>query len=587
VRPLHVVLGALLIATPASVLAQATQETSCIACHSDSELWDAEGLRTVQDFAQDVHAEAGLSCHDCHGGNPDPALTADSEAAMDPGYKPNPFRKAPTRGEIPDACGRCHSDAAYMKRFNPGLRVDQEQEYWTSQHGKALRRGDTVVATCVDCHGAHGILRPGNPLAPVYPTHVADTCKGCHADAQRMQGRRLPDGRALPVDQYARWHQSVHARALLDRGDLSAPTCNDCHGNHGATPPGLDSIALVCGQCHGREAQLFRESAKRAGFETHSAFMADAGDAGCASCHEPPAPQARLKGPHVLSECASCHGNHGVVRPTVALLSPLPETPCAFCHEGPDSVASEVPEPQAKRRNYERLRDTLLAEAQARQLAGTDRFDWLVDRALALPTHVVSAETDGGAEQPRPEFERLFTKFRIGKTHYTYEDPATGQPARADIVRCSDCHEVDPDSSDAATGLGTARDFLSSMRELTALTARAERILLAARRGGVETRETLLQLDHAIDAQIELEVLVHTFSSGEGGAFSEKHQEGLGFARAALADGQLALEELSARRTGLAVSLVFIVLVLLALGLKIRQLSRERAAASDAPGFEI
>ena len=576
----RVVLGALLLtAVAGTARAQASRPTSCIACHGDPELWDADGLRAVRGFPQDVHAEVGLSCHDCHGGNPDPALAEDAEAAMDRAYRPNPFRPTPARGGIPGACGRCHSDAAYMKRFNPGLRVDQEQEYWTSQHGRALRRGDASVATCVDCHRVHGTLRPGNPLSPVYPTHVAETCRGCHADPQRMRGRRLPDGRALPVDQYARWHQSVHARALLERGDLSAPTCNDCHGNHGATPPGLDSIALVCGQCHGREAQLFRASPKQSGFQDHGALLAAAGEAGCAACHQAPAPQSKLEGPHVLSECASCHGSHGVVRPTVALLSPLPETPCAFCHEGPDSVASEVPEPQVKQRNYEAMRDALLAEAAGGKLEGTERFDWLVDRALSLPTHVVAAgPEDPRAGELRPEFERLFTKFRIGKTYYTYEDPATGKRARAGIVRCGDCHEAGPALSGTPTGLGTAQEFLRRMRELTALTARAERILLAARRGGVETRETLLKIDHAVDAQIELEVLVHTFSSAEGGAFREKHAEGLEHARLALAGGQRALDELSARRRGLVVSLVFIVMVLIGLGLKIRQLSRRRAA---------
>ncbi len=499
---------------------------------------------------------------------------------MDSGYARHPFRGTLARKDIPGLCGRCHSDATYMKRFNPSLRVDQEQEYWTSQHGRALRGGDDGVATCVDCHDVHGILRSGNPLSPVYPTRVAETCRGCHADPQRMRGRRLPDGRALPVDQYARWHQSVHARALLERGDLSAPTCNDCHGNHGATPPGLESIALVCGQCHGREAQLFRASPKQTGLENHAELLAAAGAAGCAACHAPPAPQARLEGPHVLSECASCHGNHGVVRPTVALLSPLPETPCAFCHEGPDSVASEVPEPELKRRNYEAMRDALLADAAGRQLQGTERFDWLVDRALALPTHVLASEPGAPrANRLRPEFERLFTKFRIGKTHYTYDDPATGRPTRADIVRCDGCHEA-PAGSDRTSGLGTAQDYLRRMRELTALTARAERILLAARRGGVETRETLLEIDRAVDAQIELEVLVHTFSSAEGGAFVEKHAQGLEHARAALAGGQRALGELSARRRGLVVSLVVIVLVLIGLALKIRQLSRRRALES-------
>src|SRR6266540_7241295 len=32
-------------------------------------------------------------------------------------------------------CGRCHSDAQFMKRYNPALRVDQVAEYATSVHG--------------------------------------------------------------------------------------------------------------------------------------------------------------------------------------------------------------------------------------------------------------------------------------------------------------------------------------------------------------------------------------------------------------------------------------------------------------------
>ena len=34
-------------------------------------------------------------------------------------------------------------------------------------------------------------------------------------------------GQPLPIDQYARWRESVHADSLLVREDLSAPTCND------------------------------------------------------------------------------------------------------------------------------------------------------------------------------------------------------------------------------------------------------------------------------------------------------------------------------------------------------------------------
>jgi hypothetical protein len=546
--------------------------TSCTACHSDATFFEGEALRIVADFRDDVHARVGLSCHDCHGGNPDPALAEDL-AAMDEGFAPNPYRGAPERTAVPAACGRCHSDPDYMRRFRPDLRVDQEAEYRTSHHGRRLAQGDTRVATCVDCHGVHGIARIGEARSRVHPKQVAETCKACHGDPKRMAGSVRSDGKTpFPIDQYAHWRQSVHAAALLERDDLSAPTCNDCHGNHGATPPGVGSVAFVCGQCHGREAELFRASPKQEGFAAHNELLAGVGEGGCANCHEAPEPQAAITSSHPLSECTACHGNHAIVRPTVAMLS-LPATPCAFCHESPGALAAGVAEPRVKRENYERMRDGLLAEAERQGIQGDDRFDWLVDRALALPTHTLPEGPPGPGGAPlRPEFERLFTKFRIGKVHFTYEDPATGKPARAAVVRCADCHSESPQLAGEPAGRRTAGQFLARMRELTAATARAERIFLSARRGGVETREALAAIDAAVDAQIELEVLVHTFAAHPQSEFVKKHREGMDHSRAALLAGQSALDELAYRRRGLAVSLVLIVLVLIGLAIKIRQL---------------
>lgn len=561
--------------TPAS---GAPAATSCMACHSDPGMFEGDALKIPAAFVDDVHGQVGLSCQDCHGGNPDPALR-DDPGAMDPGFAANPYRGAPARADIPAFCGRCHSDPATMRRFRPDIRVDQEREYRTSVHGMALAKGDVKVATCVDCHGIHGIRRISDPDSPVYPKRVAETCRACHGDPKRMTGYSLPDGRPLPVDQYAHWRQSVHAKALLERGDLSAPTCNDCHGNHGATPPGVDSVAFVCGQCHGRETELFRASRKQTGFEEHNALLADAGQESCAACHSAPEPQAALRMTH-FTECSTCHSNHAVVRPTLAMLGSMPGTPCAFCHEGTgplaadaDTNADTMAEPEARRERYRTMRDGLLSTAERQGLEGDERFDWLVDQALALPTHTLPRQEEGPTGL-RPEFERLFTKFRIGKTTFTYEDPITGKPVQSTVVRCTDCHGAEPALGSAPLGQRTAGELLSRMQELTGLTARAERILLSARRGGVETRKALSEVDAAVDAQIELEVLAHTFDSDPRSAFGQKQQEGIKHARAALDAGQSALGELSFRRKGLAVSLALIVMVLIGLALKIRDMSR-------------
>jgi len=574
VRRVILVLG--LPLASAAVFAQSParsspKASSCLACHDNADLAGESSRKIVRDLRQDVHAAAGLSCQDCHGGDPDPALADDIGKAMDENYKANPFRGAPKHGAVPAFCGRCHSNATYMKKFKPDLRVDQEQEYWTSEHGKLLKAGDGRVATCIDCHGVHGILAPGDPQSPVYATRVAETCARCHADPKHMASYRLPDGRPLPLDQYALWKQSVHAKALLEKEDLSAPTCNDCHGNHGAVPPGIESIAFVCGRCHGREAELFRASRKKQLFDEHNGYLASAASAGCAACHQPPDPAAKISAIQEFSECVTCHGNHGIVRPTLAMLAPLPSTPCALCHEPPGPLAAGEQEPGAKAERYHQLRDGLLAEARAQGLQGEDCFDWLIDKAQALPTHT-QPSSQGGQLALRPEFERLFEKFRLGKTYYTYQDPTAGKTARRSIVRCSECHAQQPTLTAQPVGYDTSRSVLDGMRQLTGLTARAERLQLTARRGGVETGAALAEIDSAVDAQVQLEVLVHTFSTAPQGRFETTKDDGVRHARAALEAALKALDELSHRRRGLVVALVFVVLVLIGLALKIRQL---------------
>jgi len=189
-------------------------------------------------------------------------------------------------------------------------------------------------------------------------------------------------------------------------------------------------------------------------------------------------------------------------------------------------------------------------------LKGDARFDWLVDQAVQLPPHRTSKSG---------EFAKLFEKFRIGKTHYTYRDPATGKDVSVAVRQCTQCHRVN-----GFPGRDTAKALLADTRSVTSMVARAERILLAAQRGGVEVRAARPELDSAVDNQIELEALVHTFSTK--GEFGEKRKEALTHAQAALQAGQHSLEELAYRRRGLFIALGVILAALLALALKIRQM---------------
>lgn len=262
------------------------QKNSCLDCHAkleDSLKVSAEAIKN------DVHVQFGLSCKDCHGGNPD----IDDEKSMD-----RTFRGSPKKADVPGFCARCHSDAALMRTYNPSLRVDQLSQYETSQHGRLLKAGDTRVAVCTDCHGVHDIQTAKFPKSPTFPWNIPQTCGKCHADAELMKGYNIPS------DQLAQYKESVHAAALFDKKDMSAPTCNDCHGNHGAVPPEVQSIASVCRQCHPSTSELFSKSPHKKAFDEIG-----------------------------QSECEACHGNHRILRPTAEMLGTGEKSVCVQCHD--------------------------------------------------------------------------------------------------------------------------------------------------------------------------------------------------------------------------------------------------------------
>jgi predicted CXXCH cytochrome family protein len=299
------VLLAALAASRGALAQSATQApgaNGCLTCHRG--LPDGRTSTPAALFSQvDIHRESGFGCVDCHGGDTSADIKERAHAAT------RGFRGRPTGQALVAACSRCHSDAELMRRYSPRQRVDQATEFATSVHGKRLATGDPVVATCVSCHGAHGIRTVRDAKSPVYPTNVAATCATCHASAARMRGYTLPDGSPLPIDQLSQYEKSVHHIAMVKGNDLSAPTCNDCHGNHGAAPPGVGAVAYVCGTCHAVFAQRFEKSVHRELFD---------------------------KG------CVECHGNHAVLQPTDAMLGTDTGAVCASCHSEADDKGAQT-----------------------------------------------------------------------------------------------------------------------------------------------------------------------------------------------------------------------------------------------------
>jgi Cytochrome c3 len=294
---------------PAVVIAQ-QQADSCSTCHL------AIGVdrltKPVQQFKDDIHAAKGFGCVSCHGGD----ATSPGMEAMD---RAKGYIGKPTPTQVIEVCGRCHSDARFMRQYNPSLRIDQVAEYYTSVHGRRLRElKDPKVATCASCHIPHSIRPPSDSRSSVYPARVADTCGSCHANAEYMAPYKIP------TDQLAKYKKSVHWKMMTSKGDLSAPTCNDCHGNHGAAPPGISWVGNVCGQCHPVNAELFNKS-------RHGQLFVQMGIPGC----------------------ATCHSNHEILETSDAMLGVGDKAICGNCHTPQDTGGKTA---VAMREIIERLR---------------------------------------------------------------------------------------------------------------------------------------------------------------------------------------------------------------------------------------
>jgi predicted CXXCH cytochrome family protein len=272
--------------------AAAQTKNTCLDCHSQ---FEAPLGVSSKDYLGSIHAQKGIMCTNCHGGD-----ASNDDMTISMGKKAG-FRGHIERTQIPSLCGKCHSDAAYMRGFDPSLRTDQLSQYVTSNHGKLIAKGDSRAAVCTDCHSVHNIVAPKDPRSPVYPTNVAQTCSHCHADAEHMKPYKIA------VNQFADYQHSVHHQALAN-GDLSAPTCSTCHGSHGAAPPGVDSVQHVCSTCHLFQAQLFDSGPHKDAFAAMS-----------------------------LPGCITCHSNHGILPPTDSLIGTGQGAVCVKCHSAGDS----------------------------------------------------------------------------------------------------------------------------------------------------------------------------------------------------------------------------------------------------------
>ena len=271
----------------------------CIQCHGKAETMKRYGsnlpTNQYESLQNSVHWQKStkgtehivqcITCHNAHG-------IVSVKNSSSPVYSLN----------LPALCSKCHSNAVYMRSYNPSLPIDQFQKYKSSVHGMRNINGDAKAADCADCHGTHEIRKAADVKSKVYPINIPQTCSTCHSNVEYMQTYKIA------TDQFSKYKSSVHGKALFEKNDLNAPTCNSCHGNHAATPPGVESISKVCGNCHVLNPELFSASPHKKAFDKRK-----------------------------YPECETCHKYHDIVTASNELLGVSKEAVCGKCHNAAEN----------------------------------------------------------------------------------------------------------------------------------------------------------------------------------------------------------------------------------------------------------
>lgn len=275
------------------------KKVSCSDCHDiESEIY----LQSYHGQALSQGREQAASCKDCHG---------DSHYIM----PSNSDDSRINRKNITETCARCHADTEQMIRYSLE-QLAPIDSYEHSVHGLANQENGGLAATCTDCHGSHNLLKSSDPESKLHWQNISSTCGRCHENIAQT---------------YAR---SIHGEAVAD-GKRDAPTCTDCHGEHGIAPTSSDEskvsaahISATCAECHAAERIVTKYRLPKFAVETYmDSFHGLSMRMGSVSA----------------ANCASCHGKHDILPSTDPRSSIHPDNlkrTCSVCHPGvTDQVA--------------------------------------------------------------------------------------------------------------------------------------------------------------------------------------------------------------------------------------------------------
>lgn len=267
------------------------QTSRCGVCHESASVGYLHSAH-----ARALH-EGRLNSPTCLGCHKSDQLLAENECEL-----------VPHKIRVSELCMNCHVDdpeivgeTLYGSPFMTSFK--------SSVHGKALFDCNPDAPSCVDCHGSHEVARAADQVSHVSRGQVVSSCSQCHDQA---------------AEDYL---HSIHAKQF-SRGNLDAPVCTDCHGEHNIlahTDPNSPVAAVnlaeqVCGECHGSVKLTQRygmEADKLQTFEDSFHGLATRGGAveavNCASCHgyhdvrTEDDPESLVHPDNLANTCGNCH----------------------------------------------------------------------------------------------------------------------------------------------------------------------------------------------------------------------------------------------------------------------------------------
>jgi DmsE family decaheme c-type cytochrome len=309
-------------------MSPAQRSEACLQCHENN------GCEPGSQWRVGAHANAGVSCTDCHTGHYNvPPGTNSTDITRADALQPNvqlTRHQDPMEEQLPQAppdgqstndstadMGLIRAASANMGAITPHICYRCHANMARQQHiAHSHQICGAAGLDCITCHDAHGKIR--------HETRT-DLCLKCHDMSSPTMA----------------WHSSTHARYGV--------ACADCHNPHpnsyvqpvvgiqhthidreNRMPMSVDD-PQVCYKCH---ADIYAQNAMPSHHPIKEGKMV------CADCHDPHGQtEDNLKEPTVNMVCYKCHAEKQ--GPFAYEHPPVTEN-CGICHDPHGTVANNL-----------------------------------------------------------------------------------------------------------------------------------------------------------------------------------------------------------------------------------------------------